>query len=419
MKKLQLITTSFSLFLFTIIVSNAQTVKILFDATKAETAANADWVMDADTHNLGPNSSGVMVTGQGNESNPQRYPTPAQSGITASTAETFWEGSLSSWGIDLVKKGYEVETLPNADSLTYGNASHTQDLSNYKVLIIDEPNIRFTLRQRNAIVNFVKNGGGLFIISDHVGSDRNNDGWDSPHIWNDLFANNTVKVNPFGMKFDSLDFSGTFTNLANIPSDTCLHGTMGNVTEVVYSNGTSMTLDRTANTSVTGLIFNTGYSNTGTTGALFARALYGSGKVVALGDSSPPDDGTGDPNDALYNGYSAEANGSHQMLMVDATIWLIERNSTTTNIDINENIASVNLFPNPSTENITVRLNLKKSMEVSFEIYDLAGRMISKNEKRNFDSGMQNQELAVTSKGYYFVKIISAEGVITKPFIID
>ena len=417
--KIQLITAS--LLLSINVICKSQAVKILFDATKAETAANADWVLDADTHNLGPNGSGVMVTGQGNESNPQRYPTPAQSGITASTAETFWEGSLSSWGIDLVKKGYEVETLPNADSITYGNTSHAQDLSNYKVLIIDEPNIRFTLRQRNAMVNFVKNGGGLFIISDHVGSDRNNDGWDSPHIWNDVFANNTVKVNPFGIKFDSLDFSGTYTNLANIPSDTCLHGPKGNVTKIKYSNGTSMTLDRTANTSVTGLIFNTGYSNTGTTGVLFARALFGTGKIVALGDSSPPDDGTGDPNDVLYNGYTDPtiSDSSHQKLLVDATIWLIERNTTTTNIDVNENISSVTIFPNPSTENITVRLNLKKATDVSFEIYDITGRMISKNERNNFDAGMQNQELAITSKGYYFVRIVSSEGVITKPFIID
>ena len=417
MKKLFFI---FSLFIA--VICKSQTVKILFDATKAETAANADWVIDADTHNLGPNSSGVMVTTSGgNESNPQRYPTPAQSGITASTVETFWEGSLSSWGIDLVKKGYEVETLPNADSITYGNTSHAQDLSNYKVLIIVEPNIRFTLRQRNAIVNFVKNGGGLFIISDHVGSDRNNDGWDSPHIWNDVFANNTVKVNPFGIKFDSLDFSGTYTNLANIPNDTCLHGPKGNVTKIKYSNGTSMTLDRTANTSVTGLIFNTGYSNTGTTGALFARALFGTGKIVALGDSSPPDDGTGDPNDVLYNGYTDPtiSDSSHQKLLVDATIWLIERNTTTTNIEVNENISSVTIFPNPSTENITVRLNLKKATDVSFEIYDITGRMISKNERRSFDAGMQNQELAITSKGYYFVRIISVDGVITKPFIID
>lgn len=34
---------------------NAQQVKILFDATKAETANNADWIIDADAHNLGWN----------------------------------------------------------------------------------------------------------------------------------------------------------------------------------------------------------------------------------------------------------------------------------------------------------------------------------------------------------------------------
>ena len=60
-------------------------VKVLFDASKAETAGNADWTIDADQHNLGFNN-GPAVTGQGNESNPQRYPTPPQAGITAATA---------------------------------------------------------------------------------------------------------------------------------------------------------------------------------------------------------------------------------------------------------------------------------------------------------------------------------------------
>ncbi len=32
-------------------------VKILFDATKAETSGNADWVIDADQTNLGYNSN--------------------------------------------------------------------------------------------------------------------------------------------------------------------------------------------------------------------------------------------------------------------------------------------------------------------------------------------------------------------------
>ena len=51
-------------------------VKILFDATKAETAGNADWVIDEDANNLGW-STGPAVLGGGNEGNAQRIPTPA------------------------------------------------------------------------------------------------------------------------------------------------------------------------------------------------------------------------------------------------------------------------------------------------------------------------------------------------------
>src|SRR5205085_17815 len=91
----------FCLLLFACHVTRAQTVKILFDATKAEMAGNADWVIDADLHNIGY-SNGPAVVGQGSESNPQRFPAPLQSNITGSTNETYWEGSLSHWGIDCV-----------------------------------------------------------------------------------------------------------------------------------------------------------------------------------------------------------------------------------------------------------------------------------------------------------------------------
>lgn len=138
------------------VYSKAQ-VKILFDCTKAETAGNADWVIDADEHNIYWESNDQI--GTGTASNPQRYPTPAQSTVTAVTPETYWEGALSSWGIDLVKLGYEVETLPITDSITYGVSANPQDLSNYKVFIVDEPNIRFTTAEMAAMYNFVKNGG--------------------------------------------------------------------------------------------------------------------------------------------------------------------------------------------------------------------------------------------------------------------
>ena len=159
----------------------------LFDATKAEMAGNADWVIDADVHNLKINvaSDGSGTAGAGNESNPQRYPTPDQSTVTASTPENYWAGGLSAWAIDLVKNGHHVETLPYNGHITWRDGSNTQDLTNYNVFVTVEPNILFTAAEKAALINFVKNGGGLFIVSDHGNSDRNNDGVDSVAVLND------------------------------------------------------------------------------------------------------------------------------------------------------------------------------------------------------------------------------------------
>ena len=104
----------------------SQTVKILFNATKAESAGNADWVIDADQHNLGY-INGPAVVGQGDESNPQAIPTPSQSGITSSTLESYWKGGISAWGVELAKKGYYVETLPYNGQITYGNSGNPND----------------------------------------------------------------------------------------------------------------------------------------------------------------------------------------------------------------------------------------------------------------------------------------------------
>jgi len=301
-------------------------VKILFDATKAETAGSADWVIDADVHNLGY-STGPPVAGSGNESNPQRYPTPDQSTVTTSTVETYWEGALSAWGIDCVKKGYYVETLPYNGAITYGSGSNVQDLSNYKVFVVCEPNIVFTTAEKTAIMNFIQNGGGLMMISDHNGSDRNNDGWDSPAIWNDLMTNNGIQSNPFGIAFDLVDISQTTTNIPSLPGDPLLHGVMGDVTSAMWSDGTTMTLSPTSNSTIKGIIYKTG-SAFGNTNAMVAYSSYGSGKVVGVGDSSPCDDGTGDPNDVLYNGWTGDASGNHERLLMNATIWLASSSGT-------------------------------------------------------------------------------------------
>ncbi len=280
---------------------NSGARKFLFDASQGETAGNADWVIDEDN------------------STPQRIPTPLQSTVTSTTGGTYWTGALSSWGIALVKKGHSVETLPSNASITYGITSNPQDLSYYNVFVVDEPNIRFTSSEKTAILNFVQNGGGLFMIADHTISDRNNDGWDSPEIWNDLMNNNGNVTNPFGFTIDLTDITQLSNNvLTGNSSNTILHGSEGHVTQLDFHNGATLTLNPSANTTVQGLIWQGGYAQSNNR-AMSASSVYGTGRVYVVTDSSPMDDGTGAPNNILYSSWNTY---SHTALFMNASLWL-------------------------------------------------------------------------------------------------
>ena len=286
---------------FTINNPTSGAKKFLFDAKKAETAGNADWVIDEDNNS------------------PLHYPTPAQSGITTSTGETFWTGALSSWGIALVKTGNSVETLPSSGAITYGSTTNAQDLSHYEVYVVDEPNIRYTAAEKTAILNFVNHGGGLFMISDHTISDRNNDGWDSPAIWNDLMTNNTVQNNPFGFSIDLTNISQVSSNvLTNSTGNTILNGSQGSVAQLEFNNGATITTNTSANLNVQGLIWQNSYSQT-STHIMAASSTYGTGRIFVVTDSSPMDDGTGAAGNNLFVSWTKY---SHAHLFMNASLWL-------------------------------------------------------------------------------------------------
>ncbi len=385
-----------SLLLSFFFLSTFGQTKILFDATKAETASNADWIIDADNFNLGYNPNAYVG---GREANAQRVPTPAQSEINSTTTQNFWKGALSAWAVDAVKQGYYVETLPYDGKISYNDTSNPQDLSNYKVFVVCEPNILFTADEKTALVNFVKNGGGLFMISDHHNSDRNGDGYDSPDVWNDFMQNNTIEKNPFGITFNSNYFSDATTNMANLPNDPLLHGTYGDVSRVEFYGGTSMTLDNTQNATVTPVVYRSNASNTGTNNVLCAHANYGSGKVAALGDSSPADDGSGDTNDNLYDGWLRDASGNHERLIMNATIWLVEGSTSA----IKTNPQSLNIGISTKDNICSFRiLNSTAKSEYSIVIYTISGQKII--QKRHL-SANQNIEIALPETGLYLYQI--------------
>lgn len=380
--------------------------KVLFDNTKGEVCGNADWIVDADVHNLYINSSGNVTT-TGQQSNAQRYPTPAQSTVTSLTPENYWTGAISAWGIECVKSGMTVESLPYNVAISYGNSSNPQDLSNYKVFVIDEPNLVMTTAEKAAIINFVYNGGGLFIVSDHVGSDRNFDGWDSPAIWNDLFTNNSVHSNPFGITFDLQNFSGTYPTLTG-SADSCLNGPYGYASQVEWSGGTTMTLNTTANPTVKADAYKTG--TTGTANVLFAHGYYGKGRFAAMGDSSPTDDGSGDTGDQLYNGWLGDANGNHKKLIMNATIWLAGQ-ETTAGVDDPFTDPGIYIYPNPATTSVKVL-----APELStLQIIDMSGRVcietqIDVGEGKNFN-------ISHLDAGSYIYTVSGPEGFHSGHFI--
>jgi hypothetical protein len=280
--------------------------RALFDNTKAETAGNADWIIDDN----------------------QPVPLPAQSGIGPATPRTYWTGAISSWGVDLVKRGYTVATLTTTYGITYQNAGNPYDLSNYDVFIVPEPNILFTSAEATAIFNYVRDGGGLIMVVDHGQSDRNNDGYDSPMIWNAMDPGRLFGVRCQVFNETNNNFTQTSTNVNASASDSITRGPEGNVTGFAFHNGTSFTLYPAVNPSVRGEVWMNGTPQTSTTGLMAASSVYGNGRFVIAGDSSPADDGSATAgNSSIYDGWG-EAGATDSTFFMNATIWATRRSVT-------------------------------------------------------------------------------------------
>ena len=278
----------------------SQTLKALFDNTKSETSGNSDWIID--TY--------------------QPIPVPAQSTITPTTPGIYWLGGISSCGVGLVKLGFTVHTLTATYGITYGNPGNPYDLSNYNLFIACEPQDPFTLAEKQAIKSFVQNGGGLMMVADHNGSDRNSNGWDSPQVWNDLRSDSL-----FGIHFQSTgetdnNITEVSTNVSTDPGDPIIHGSFGTATALSYHNGTTMRLVPLSNPNAAGHIWMNGVPQSSSQ-IVAATSTYGLGKVAGVGDSSPADDGSAQPgNSSIFPGWS-EVGATDSILFLNLCLWLV------------------------------------------------------------------------------------------------
>lgn len=120
------------------------------------------------------------------------------------------------------------------------------------------------------------------------------------------------------------------------------------------------------------------------------------------------------------------ANGlmeTYENISANQLIEVIENEglSTSTN-DIKFEVANINIFPNPSANQFHINLNILKTDQYKVQILDTQGRLVEEifNGTMNMakHSFIWNAKQSTTSKGGYFLKITSANGLTINKLII-
>lgn len=228
---------------------------VLFDAGHAEDAGNADWLI---------------------------------------------EGAYSDFADVLRTHGFSVDST--RESLTL------EKLQKFNALVLPEPNTIFTSTEEQAILDFIKNGGGVFFISDHIQSDRNRDGIDSVGIFNKF-------VSPLGFRFEDVNVLEANLSAEPVDGKYIAHPVIYRVQAMAIWAGTSVKILDAEH--VSGVIFFNEY-NYGQ--PALAVGTYGQGRFVALGDSAIFDDGSGTrQGENLHKGFSEY---DHSQLALNILRWL-------------------------------------------------------------------------------------------------
>jgi hypothetical protein len=86
--------------------------------------------------------------------------------------------------------------------------------------------------------------------------------------------------------------------------------------------------------------------------------------------------------------------------------------------DIVENADSntLEVYPNPARHWITIEINGNENALSSIEIFDLTGKRVLKKE---IESQIAQIDVSLLNKGYYIIKVVSGDGVLSRPLILD
>ncbi len=306
------------------------------------------------------------------------------------TSETSWSGQLSSWGYELYLAGHTIRS-----NTAYFSASLLADVD---MVVIVEPQNTFSAAEISALGQWVYDGGSLFVVANHNGSDRNGNGWDSASILGG-YSEPHITVPPtgdtetfcgalFGLHFHVKDegnnsITGTFTNITAAPGNPVIQGSYGDVSAVIYHVGNVMTLWPSANpylSDVGALI-----SKDTDSPHVAAWSRYGDGKIVGYGDSSSCADGTGSESHA--NNWT-EVGSDNREFFLNASEWLLADIGTAVGDGVPHNLGlDLRAYPNPFNPRTTVAFEMPRDGHVAVTVHDLQGRLLSTLHKGAVGAG--------------------------------
>ncbi len=80
--------------------------------------------------------------------------------------------------------------------------------------------------------------------------------------------------------------------------------------------------------------------------------------------------------------------------------------------------ASISVYPNPATDDVTLEINLQKASDVKINLVNIAGQLIYTDELSQFLGTYKKQvNLKEQSKGIYYLQVITNDGVLNKKVV--
>lgn len=116
--------------------------------------------------------------------------------------------------------------------------------------------------------------------------------------------------------------------------------------------------------------------------------------------------------------YFAIHHNSYDMDVLHLRDFVLKRKTTSVN-KIDRDIAGVDAYPNPASQNFTVKFDLRNTRQVTFTLMDLAGSILKKDTKSDILSGDFSTDVSGLSPGIYFYSIQTNRDKITKKVIVQ